>query len=75
MTKRKNGSESGSKNGSQKIDVARKIAMAEIEWDIFLDHAHNIITAIREKEGSWYVRTLISRWLEDMDDEESDTTK
>lgn len=44
------------------------------EWAVFLDHAHNVIRAIREREGSWYVRTLISRWLEDMDDEESDTT-
>ena len=42
------------------------------EWNVFLDHAHNVIRAIHAKEGSWFVRTLIARWLEDLDKEEED---
>jgi hypothetical protein len=40
------------------------------EWDVFLDHARSIIWAIRAEKGAWYVRTLLARWLEEMDNEE-----
>jgi len=44
-----------------------------IEWYVFLDHAHNIIRVIAEKEGPWFVRTLVEGILEEIE-EKPDTT-
>lgn len=60
MTQRKKTLQNGLASGSTK---------SNLEFDVFLDHAYNVLHALYEEKGSWYVRTIISRWLDDMDEE------
>ncbi len=43
--------------------------MTDIEFDVLIDHLHAMLRRVYEEKGAWYVRTLIARWLEDMDEE------